>query len=677
MSGSISKVLVANRAEIARRVFTTCRRLGIATVAVYSEPDAAAPFVADADEAVALGGESAVESYLVVEKLLAAAALTGADAIHPGYGFLAENAGFARAVEAAGLCWIGPPPGAIEAMGSKLGARALMEQAGVSILPGATLDDDSDLEAIGAEIGFPALVKASAGGGGKGMRVVGEASQLAAAVEGARREALSSFGDQTVYLERYLEGPRHIEIQVFADAHGNTVSLGERECSIQRRHQKVIEEAPSPAVDPALRAEMGAAACAAASAVDYRGAGTVEFLLGDDRAYYFLEMNTRLQVEHPVTEMVTGLDLVALQLLVAAGGPLPDQALRPTLSGHAIEARLYAEDVAAGYLPQIGRVDAIQIAGAEPFAAPSGRELAPAPLRLDSGIADGVAVSPHYDPMLAKVISWGPTRGEAAAKLADALERSRLHGLTTNRDFLARILRHPAYLAGETDTAFLARHDGLDQPLADAAADAVHALVAALAAALSRRRDARSGRRGGGGFRNNRSDLQRIGFEAPSGEILIGYAFERDRLIAEIDGRAPDSVVLHQSSPELVDFEFDGVRRRYAVACYRADRVEWWVNSPLGQSRLVELPRYPMAGREVVEGALVAPMPGKVIRLAVAVGETVEAGALVAVLEAMKMEHELTAPGSGIVAEVLVSEGDQLEPGAPIAVIEASEGAGG
>ena len=437
------------------------------------------PSPREADEAVALPGVSAADTYLRGDVVIAAALAAGADAIHPGYGFLAENAEFARAVEAAGLIWIGPGPEAIEAMGSKVRARAMMEEAGVPVLPGAELGDQDPSEA-GERIGYPLLVKASAGGGGKGMRAVATAAELQGAVEGARREAESAFGDGTVFLERLLERPRHVEIQVFADRQGNVVSLGERECSIQRRHQKVVEEAPSPAVGAALRERMGAAAVAAAEAVGYVGAGTVEFLLGPDGEFFFLEMNTRLQVEHPVTEMVTGVDLVRLQLLVACGEALPAGIAGVEPACHAIEVRLYAEDPARDFLPQTGRLADFEIPGAVPFAMP-GPGCPASGVRVDSGVVAGSEVSPHYDPMLAKVVAWAPSRSEAAAILASALASASLPGLVHNRDFLVRVLRHPAFAAGETDTGFLERHEGLAEPLLDAAGERLHAAAAALA----------------------------------------------------------------------------------------------------------------------------------------------------------------------------------------------------
>ena len=661
-----AKVLVANRGEIARRVFAGCRRLGLATVAVHSEPDAGAPFAREADETVAIGGVTAADSYLDVEKLLDAARRTGADAVHPGYGFLAENAGFARAVIDAGLVWIGPPPEAIEAMGSKVGARALMESAGVPVVPGAELGEGADVAAEADRIGYPLLVKASAGGGGKGMRPVASPDELSAAVDGARREAAAAFGDPTVFLERHLQQPRHIEIQLLADTHGATVSLGERECSIQRRHQKVLEESPSPAVDPELRSRLGEAAVAAAEAVGYVGAGTVEFMLAADGDFHFLELNTRLQVEHPVTEMVLGLDLVAEQLRIAAGEPLSDRARTPQISGHAIEVRLYAEDPASGYLPQAGTLSHFAIPGAEPFAVPAGGS-EPAGLRLDSGVESGSVVSPHYDPMLAKVIAWAPSRREAAARLAAALAGAEVDGTVTNRDLLARVLRDPGFVAGETDTGFLDRDAGLVEPLLDAEAERVGAAAAALAAMAGRRESAKVLRFVPAGFRNNFSEPQRVSFAAPSGDLEVTYALRRDGIEIEVGGEPVEGAVLRSATPGAVELEVGGVSRRYVV---RRDGDLHHVNSALGQVSLRELPRFPSADDALGEGALIAPMPGKVIKLEVEAGAKVEAGQVVIVLEAMKMEHELTAPAAGTVSELRVAEGDQVEAGAPLAVIE-------
>nr|MBA2521980.1 ATP-grasp domain-containing protein [Solirubrobacterales bacterium] len=661
--------LVANRGEIARRVFAGCRRLGIATVAVHSDADADAPFVSEADEAVALAGYSAAETYLDVDRLLEAAGRTGADAVHPGYGFLAESGAFARAVIDAGMVWIGPPPEAIDAMGSKVGARALMERAGVPIVPGCEVGPDTDIAAEAKLIGYPLLVKASAGGGGKGMRPVSSPEELDAAVEGARREAEAAFGDPTVFLERYLQRPRHIEIQLLADSHGATVSLGERECSIQRRHQKVLEESPSCAVGAELRERLGAAAVTAAEAVGYVGAGTVEFMVDDEGEFHFLEMNTRLQVEHPVTEMVLGLDLVAEQLRIAAGEPLSEAAREPRLRGHSIEVRLYAEDPAAGHLPQAGTLDRFAVAGAEPFAVPRG-EGEPADLRIDSGVESGSVVSPHYDPMLAKLIAWAPSRAEAASRLAAALAGAEIDGLVTNRDLLVRVLRDPAFLAGETDTGFLERGGGLTDPLVDGEAERVHAAAAALAAMAERRRRVNVLRFAPPGFRNNFSGPQRVSFMGRDGGIEVAYAVRREGLTLEVEGEGLDSPVLRSLTPDVVELEVGGVARRYRVR--RSGGIHH-VNGPTGQSSLPELPRFPGSADSLAEGALVAPMPGKVIKVVGEAGSAVEAGDVLIVLEAMKMEHELTAPAAGMLSELLVAEGDQVDAGASLAVITPPE----
>ena len=442
---AVRKILIANRGEIAVRVARTCRAMGIPSVAVYSDADVDAPHVRAADEAVAIGAAAARESYLNVEALLAAARKSGADSVHPGYGFLAENAGFARAVEAAGLTFIGPPADAIATMGDKVAARALMEKAGVPVVPasGILAPDPQSFGAAAERLGYPVVIKAAAGGGGKGMRIVRRPEELAEAVRGAAREALAAFSDERIYLERYLERPRHVEVQVFADAHGRVAHLGERECSIQRRHQKIIEESPSPAVNPTLRTAMTDAAVRAASAVRYLGAGTIELLLAPDGSFYFLEMNTRLQVEHPVTEWRCGLDLVREQILVARGEPLSFGDV--TLQGHAIECRLYSEDPAHQFLPATGVVRAL----VEP-AGPG--------VRFDGGIAAGSVVGVEYDPLLAKVSTWGTTREEARARMLAALRETIVLGVTTNRDYLRAVLAHPAFAAGDTHTEFLAQH---------------------------------------------------------------------------------------------------------------------------------------------------------------------------------------------------------------------------
>ncbi len=654
----IAKLLVANRGEIAQRVFRTCRAMGIATVAVHSDPDAGAPFVREADEAVPLGGAAPAESYLRVDALVDAARRTGADAVHPGYGFLSEDAGFARAVLDAGLLFVGPPPSAIQAMGSKLAAKAMMAEAGVPVLPAAEVrpGDDGAVAAAAETVGWPLLVKASAGGGGRGMRVVRRPEELVEAVAGAAREAAAAFGDGTVFLEPWIEAPRHVEVQVMADRHGTVVSLFERECSIQRRHQQVVEEAPSPAVDPALRARMGEAAVAAARTVGYEGAGTVELLLTDDGSFSFLEMNTRLQVEHPVTEGITGLDLVRLQLLVAAGEPLPPEAVSPRLEGHAIEARLYAEDPSAGYLPATGTLAR--------FSVPVGDGV-----RVDAGVEDGSVVGPHYDPMLAKVVAAAPTRAEAAARLAAALSGARLHGVTTNRDLLVGVLRSPDFLSGATDTAFLERHPPaeLEAPRRTPAGERASAVAAALALAAAARRDARVLATLPSGWRNNPSGLQEAALSGREGRLDVAYRWDRGGIELAVGGETVAARVW-SATPEAVDLELDGVRRRFEV--HVVDDTAH-VDGPLGSFSLPVLERLPVPVPEVAAGSLVAPMPGTVVRVAADPGAAVRAGEVLVVLEAMKMEHAVAAPGDGRVAEVRVAVGQVVDTGAVLAVVEA------
>jgi acetyl-CoA carboxylase biotin carboxylase subunit len=472
----VRKVLIANRGEIAVRILRTCRAMGIGSVAVYSDADADAPHVRLADEAVPIGPAPARESYLVVDKLIAAAAATGADAVHPGYGFLAENARFAAAVNEAGLTFIGPPPQAIATMGDKVAARALMEQAGVPVVPATPVlpAEPAAFAEAAATLGFPVVIKAAAGGGGKGMRIVRRVEELPEAVAGAAREAAAAFGDGRIYLERYLERPRHVEVQVFADTHGTVVHLGERECSIQRRHQKIVEESPSPAVDAALRAAMTDAGIRAAAAVDYVGAGTIEFLLDEQGRFYFLEMNTRLQVEHPVTEWITGLDLVREQILVAGGAPLSCEHVTPR--GHAMECRIYSEDPAHGFLPATGTVHVL--------AEPSG-----AWVRFDSGIAAGTRVGVDYDPLLAKLSTFGATREEARTRMLAALRETVLLGVVTNRDYLQAVVAHPAFAAGATHTQFLDAHFAGWTPPAGRHADTAAALAALALAGPAARRD--------------------------------------------------------------------------------------------------------------------------------------------------------------------------------------------
>ncbi|OBF49911.1 acetyl/propionyl-CoA carboxylase subuit alpha [Mycobacterium sp. 852002-53434_SCH5985345] len=655
----VTRVLVANRGEIARRVFATCRRLGLGTVAVYTDPDAAAPHVVEADARVRL---PKTNDYLNADAIIAAARAAGADAVHPGYGFLSENADFAAAVQGAGLTWVGPPVDAVRAMGSKIEAKKLMAAAGVPVL------DELDPDAV-TEAQLPVLVKASAGGGGRGMRVVRELSSLAGEVEAARREAQSAFGDPTVFCERYLPTGHHIEVQVMADTHGTVWAVGERECSIQRRHQKVIEEAPSPLVErtPGMRAKLFEAARLAAGAIGYAGAGTVEFLADDDGEFYFLEMNTRLQVEHPVTEETTGLDLVELQLMIAEGGRL--DAEPPAAQGHSIEARLYAEDPARGWQPQAGVMHRIDVPAVRTEFASLGHRTG---IRLDSGILDGFTVSIHYDPMLAKVISYAPTRRQAALVLADALARAGLHGMRTNRELLVNVLRHPAFLEGATDTAFFDTHglDKLSAPLADAAVVRLSAIAAALAEAAHNRAAAPVLGAVPSGWRNLASGYQVKAYRDDGDtEQNIEYRFTRTGLALPNDA----GVQLVSATADQVTLADDGVAHTFAIARYGDDV---YVDSARGPVHLVALPRFPEPGSTVEKGSLVAPMPGNVIRLAAAVGDTVTAGQPLIWLEAMKMEHTITAPSDGVLAELNVGTGQQVEVGAVLARVESPQAEG-
>ncbi|MGP3930170.1 ATP-binding protein [Nonomuraea sp. KM88] len=627
----ISRLLVANRGEIARRVFRTCRSLGIVTVAVHSDPDASAPHVSEADLAVRLPGAHPSQTYLDAGLILAACRAAGADAVHPGYGFLSENAEFAQAVLDAGLVWVGPPPAAIAAMGSKIAAKRLMAQAGVPVLP--SLDPAAPGE-------FPLLVKASAGGGGRGMRVVREPGELAREIGSAQREAAAAFGDGAVFVEPLLEAARHVEVQVLADRHGTVWALGERECSVQRRHQKVVEECPSPGISAGLRERLFEAAVRAARAVGHVGAGTVEFLVKGDRVA-FLEMNTRLQVEHPVTELVHGVDLVRLQLEIAEGVALP--ASPPGPAGHAVEARLYAEDDA--YLPQTGVLRRFEV---------------PGDVRVDAGVESGSVVSPHYDAMLAKVVAHGSTRAQAVRRLATALRRAKLHGVTTNRDLLVRVLTNPAFLAGETHTGFLDPdgpvHGTTARPQPEPAGEAageLPALAAALALAAANRRDARVLAGLPSGWRNVRSQPRRARFA----ETETVY----DPL--------PENVTVLGAGPDTVVLEHDGVRHTFEVARYDGDP-KVYVDHAGGCAVLTPLPRLPEPVEHVAPGSLLAPMPGSVLRVEVAAGDRVAKGQPVLVLEAMKMEHRVAAPVDGVVSGVHVEKGRQVEAGAVLAIIQ-------
>jgi propionyl-CoA carboxylase alpha chain len=669
----IAKLLVANRGEIATRVLRAARAMGMATVAVFSDADRDAPFLAEADEAVALDGAPA-EAYLRLEAILDAAERTGADAVHPGYGFLAERPELAAGCRKRGLAFVGPTPEVLAALGDKVEARRVAAAAGVPVLPGQAVTglDGDELAAAAARVGFPLLVKAAAGGGGIGMRVVGDPAELAAAVEATRRQAAAAFGDDAVLLECWLEGPRHVEVQIVGDTHGQLVQLFERECSIQRRHQKLVEEAPSPAVSPDLRRRLGEAALAVARAVGYTGAGTVEFLLEDGERFWFLEVNARIQVEHPVTEAVTGLDLVRLQLLVAAGHPLPPEATRAQLRGHAIEARLYAEDPVAGFLPQAGVLHRFRVGDRG--------------VRVDAGVADGSVVGVHYDPLLAKVIAHAPTREEAAGRLAAILAAARLHGVVTNRDLLVGVLRSEAFLAGETDTSFLDRHAPAELAAAGGSGDPsttrLHAAAAALAAQGRRRATATASATIPSGWRNNPSQLQRVDLRPTHGEVVpVGYRFDRTGTLAslEVDGDPLVAPRLWRCAPDpeaartwLLDLEVDGVRRRFEV--HQVGDTSY-VDSPLGHSVFREVPRFPeVAGSGAAaaagDGVVVSPLPGVVRRVAARVGERVEAGAVVVVVEAMKTEHRIAAGRPGRIGRVLVAEGQEVAAGAVVVELE-------
>ncbi|MCV7301105.1 acetyl/propionyl-CoA carboxylase subunit alpha [Mycobacterium barrassiae] len=649
----ITRVLVANRGEIARRVFATCRRLGISTVAVYTDPDAASPHVGEADARVRLEG---TRGYLDAAQLIAAARAAGADAIHPGYGFLSENADFAAAVGDAGLTWIGPPVAAVAAMGSKIEAKKLMAAAGVPVLT------ELDPETVTADQ-LPVLIKASAGGGGRGMRVVDELSALAGQVEAARREAQSAFGDPTVFCERYLATGHHVEVQVMADQHGTVWAVGERECSIQRRHQKIIEEAPSPLVEriPGMRAKLFDAARLAAEAIGYSGAGTVEFMADDDGEFFFLEMNTRLQVEHPVTEATTGLDLVELQLHVADGGRLDGEP--PASRGSSIEARVYAEDPAKGWQPQAGAVHRFDVPAATEFD-PDVRGV-----RVDTGVVDGSQVSIFYDPMLAKVISWAPTRRQAAGVLADALTRARIHGVRTNRDLLVNVLRHPAFLDGATDTAFFDTHglDRLAAPLGDDRAVELSAVAAALADAAQNRASATVFAAAPSGWRNLASGYQTKPYVDDAGaEHVVRYRYIRTGL--ELPDH--DDITLVTAAADRAVLSIGGVERPFDIARYGTDV---FVDSPLGPVHLVALPRFGDPDAAVAQGSLLAPMPGSVLRIGAKVNDPVTAGQPLVWLEAMKMEHTIVAPADGVLAELNVEVGQQVDVGFPLARVLGGE----
>ncbi|WP_285962001.1 acetyl/propionyl/methylcrotonyl-CoA carboxylase subunit alpha [Pseudomonas tohonis] len=644
----INTLLIANRGEIACRVMRTAKALGLTTVAVHSEIDRHARHVREADMAVNLGGAKPSESYLLAERIIAAAQASGAQAIHPGYGFLSENAAFARAIEAAGLVFLGPPASAIDAMGSKSAAKALMEEAGVPLVPGyhGEAQDLETFRTAAERIGYPVLLKAAAGGGGKGMKVVEREAELGEALASAQREAQSAFGDARMLVEKYVLKPRHVEIQVFADRHGHCLYLNERDCSIQRRHQKVVEEAPAPGLSPELRRAMGEAAVRAAQAIGYVGAGTVEFLLDERGDFFFMEMNTRLQVEHPVTEAITGLDLVAWQIRVARGEALPITQEQVPLNGHAIEVRLYAEDPQQDFLPASGRLALYR----EPAAGP-GR-------RVDSGVAEGDEVSPFYDPMLAKLIAWGETREEARQRLLAMLDETAVGGFATNLAFLRRVLAHPAFAAAELDTGFIARHQEQLLPAPAARPEAFWQVAAEAfrqgSAARLREDDPHSPW--------SRNDGWRPGL--PS-EVDLHLACGEERQVVRLRGTAPSPIRLEG---ERLWQEQDGItRQRLAIRRGNTLYLEW--DGELQRVEQVDPVAEAQAGH-AHHGGLTAPMNGSIVRILVDAGQAVEAGTALVVLEAMKMEHSIRAPHAGTVKALYCSEGELVAEGTALVELE-------
>ncbi|WP_110240307.1 biotin carboxylase N-terminal domain-containing protein [Nocardioides gilvus] len=668
---TISRILVANRGEIARRVFATARRLGIETVAVHSDADALLPFVAEADSAVRLPGNTPAETYLRADLVIEAARKSGADAVHPGYGFLSENADFARAVTNAGLAWIGPDPDSIISMGSKIESKKLMEAAGVPVL--------ADLGETATEADLPLLVKASAGGGGRGMRIVRTLADLPSEVEKASAEAASAFGDGTVFVEPYVEHGRHVEVQVVGDSHGTVAVYGERDCSIQRRHQKVVEEAPAPGLSDETRAALHDAARNAAAAINYVGAGTVEFLVdaNDPSRFWFLEMNTRLQVEHPVTEAIFGVDLVEAQIAVAEGRPVTPY-LPGEPKGHSVEVRLYAEDPANDWQPQSGTLTSFEVPGVktEFENLPDGQ----GGIRLDTGFVAGSEVGTHYDAMLAKVIVWAPTREQALRQLSGALAKSKVHGLTTNRDLLVEVLRHPTFVAGDVSTDFFdtqelaTRSAGVDETAVSRSAFAATVALAEVA------REARKVQQGiPVAWRNVVSAPQVTEFVLDGSEenIKVEWFGGRDGYTG---ANADADVTVLAASPSSVTLEHDGVATTYAVvvdssASLAAPVVH--VDSTLGYVKLNRVPRFVDPSEQVATGSLLAPMPGSVLSVSVEVGQQVTAGQTILVMEAMKMQHTVSAPTDGVVSEINVKPGSQVGAGDVLAVVEGEESAEG
>ncbi|OYD48191.1 acetyl-CoA carboxylase biotin carboxylase subunit [Acidovorax kalamii] len=670
-----NKILIANRGEIACRVAATAKRLGVKTVAVYSDADANAKHVAVCDEAVHIGGSAPKDSYLRWERIIEAAKSTGAQAIHPGYGFLSENEDFAQACAAAGLVFIGPPASAIKDMGLKAESKQLMEKAGVPLVPGyhGADQDPALLQREADRIGYPVLIKASAGGGGKGMRAVDKSEDFAAALESCKREAINSFGDDAVLVEKYVQRPRHIEIQVFGDTHGNCVYLFERDCSVQRRHQKVLEEAPAPGMTPALRAQMGEAAVAAAKAVNYVGAGTVEFIVEqpggyerpDQMKFYFMEMNTRLQVEHPVTEAITGLDLVEWQLRVASGEPLPLNQQDLRITGHAIEARICAENPDNNFLPATGALNV--------YALPECVTFERGAVRVDSGVRQGDAISPFYDSMVAKLIVHGDTRAQALARLDDALAQTHIVGLATNVQFLRRVAKTDAFAQAKLDTALIPREQAVlfhqepvGLPLAAAAAVAQTLLKERASEGVDpfSRRD---------GFHTHGVVQRRFEFEFGGEHAKAWLTYERGGSLHLAVGEGETAVagpLVFAAQADGIELQFAGQRTRAAV--YAQGEVDH-VFTPQGATQITAIDLLAHAGEVAAEGGrLTAPMPGKVVSFAVKAGDTVAKGQPLAVMEAMKMEHTIAAPADGVVQELLYAPGDQVTEGAELLKLSAA-----
>jgi 3-methylcrotonyl-CoA carboxylase alpha subunit len=656
------KILIANRGEIACRVIRTARNLGIRTVAVYSDADAGALHVSLADEAYHIGPAPARESYLLPERILEVAVRSGARAVHPGYGFLSENAGFAEACLQAGIVFIGPPTAAIRAMGSKSAAKGIMETAAVPLVPGYHGDyqDPALLRREADRIGYPVLIKATAGGGGKGMRVVWEGAAFDDSLAGAKREALSGFGDDRVLLEKYLTRPRHVEIQIFADSHGNAIHLFERDCSIQRRHQKVLEEAPAPGMDMELRSRMGAAAVAAARAIGYVGAGTVEFLLDEDGSFYFMEMNTRLQVEHPVTEMITGQDLVQWQLKVAAGEPLPCSQGQLAIGGHAIEARIYAEDPSRDFLPSIGELRHLR----------TPRESAH--VRIDTGVRQGDSVSIHYDPMIAKLIVWDATRAGALRRLRAALAEYQVVGVTTNIEFLSAVAAHPAFAAGDLDTGFIERHRAELFPESCAASDQVLAL-AALDVLLQRAEEAETGAAASSdrwspwnlttGWQMNGDNHHVLTLRDGETAVCVTAHYRPDGFLLDLPGGQLQVRGKRDGEGTLLA-DLGGARVTASVV--RHDQDLTIITSGRSHRLTLHDPLAHTGEQEAAGGRLTAPMPGKIIALLVQTGAVVVQGTPLVIMEAMKMEHTISAPRDGVVAEIHFAVGAVVNEGAEL-----------